>query len=272
MPSPFPGMDPYLQRFWPSVRNKLVTYLSDELNTGLLPPDLSAEMTERELISSPDESYRRRILPDIYVVETATSGSGSAGVAAAGGAGTVAMAEPVIVRWADEPVVETAIRITDLSGATLITAVEVLSASNKLSGPDREMYLRKRDEYYTAGVNSVEIDLFRGGERTMEGIDEFLPPPRRSPYLVLVRRAARPDQREVYPLPLRARLPAFPVPLRPGEADVVLDLQPLLDRVYANGRYPIDYAREPDPPLGKADAAWADELLRAAGRRGQAKA
>lgn len=43
----------------------------------------------------------------------------------------------------------------------------------------------------------------------MDGIGELLPPPRRSPYLVLVRRAARSDQREVYPLPLRARLPAF---------------------------------------------------------------
>ena len=56
MSSPFPGVDPYLQRFWLSVHNKLVTYLTDELNTGLLPPDLRAEMTERVLISSPDDS------------------------------------------------------------------------------------------------------------------------------------------------------------------------------------------------------------------------
>lgn len=266
MPSPFPGIDPYLERFWLSAHNKLVTYLSDELNTRLLPPNLRADVTKRMLTSSLDD-YRRGILRDACVQESGGAGSGSACAAAPGVIGTVAMAEPAFVRWADEPVVETAIRITELSGATLVTAIEVLSASNKLPGPDREMYLRKRNEYYGAGVNAVEIDLFRGGERTMEGIDELLPPPRRSPYLVLVRRAARPDQREVYPLPLRPRLPAFPVPLRPGEADVVVDLQPLLDRVYANGRYPIDYRREPDPPLKGEDAAWADALLRAAGRR-----
>lgn len=263
MPSPFPGMDPYLERFWLSVHNTLVTYLRDDLNARLLPPDLRAEMTERVLVSSPDESYRRRILPDVYVVETPNPGVTPA-ISAAGG---VAVAEPIILRFGDEPAIETAIRVTDLTGATLITAVEFLSASNKLPGQDREQYLRKRDEYHAGGANTVEIDLFRGGERTVPGVDDLLPAERHSPYLVITRRVRRRDEWEIYPLPLRARLPAFPIPLRPGDHDVLVDLQPLLDRTYANGRYPIDYGRDPDPPLEGQDAAWADTLLRAAGRR-----
>lgn len=264
MPSPFPGMDPYLERFWLSVHNKLITYLSDELNTRLLPADLRAEMTERVLVSSSDESYRRRILPDVYVVEDTSNGGGARHREAAD---ATAVAEPVVFRLRDDPVVETALHITDLTGATLITAVEVLSASNKLPGRDRDLYLRKRDEYHAAGVSTVEIDLFRGGERTVPGIDAMIPPDRQSPYLVIVHRGRRWDEWEVYPLPLRSRLPAFRIPLREDEADVAFDLQPLVDRAYANGRYPIDYSRDPDPPWEGEDAAWAEELLRTAGRR-----
>ena len=245
-------MDPYLERFWLSFHNRLVTYLSDELNTGLLPADLRAEMTERVLISSPDESYRRRILPDVYVTETRSPVGGAARGAVGGG---VAVAEPVIVELPDDPIVETAIHITDLTGATLVTAVELLSASNKLPGPDRRQYLRKRDEYLAGGANTVEIDLFRGGDRTVPGLDDLMPADRQSPYLAITRRADRPDRWVVYPLPLRSRLPVFPIPLRPADDDVLVDLQPLLDRAYANGRYPIDYGRDPDPPLDGDDAA-----------------
>lgn len=73
MASPFPGMDPYLDRFWPSVHTRLVTYLGDELNGAALPADLRAEVTERVLISSGEDAYRRRISPDVYVVEQVRS-------------------------------------------------------------------------------------------------------------------------------------------------------------------------------------------------------
>src|SRR3954451_15342602 len=105
-------MDPYLERFWLSVHNTLVTYLKDDLNARLLPPDLRAQMTERELISSPDESYRRRILPVVYVTETRPPGGGVARGAVGGGG---AVAEPVIVELPDDPIVETALHITDLT-------------------------------------------------------------------------------------------------------------------------------------------------------------
>lgn len=74
-----------------------------------------------------------------------------------GGAATggVAVAEPVLLCFPDEPAVETAIHITELDGSTLITAIEFLSASNKLPGADLQRYLRKRNEYLAGGVNLV---------------------------------------------------------------------------------------------------------------------
>jgi len=57
--------------------------------------------------------------------------------------------------------------------------------------------------------------------------------------------------------------------VRPAtDADVPLDLQALITQVYRQGRYDdIDYTVPPLPPLDPDDTAWADELLRAAGKR-----
>jgi hypothetical protein len=75
-------------------------------------------------------------------------------------------------------------------------------------------------------------------------------------------------RRELYPLSLREPLPAIPIPLREGEARVNLALQPLVERVYAVGRFDlIDYRMEPEPALSAEDASWAAELLKTAGRR-----
>ena len=83
-----------------------------------------------------------------------------------------------------------------------------------------------------------------------------------------VRRAWRPNKVALYRAPLREPLPSLRVPLRESDADAVLDLQELVDQAYRNGAYSdLDYSIEPDPPLSADDAAWADGLLRAAGRR-----
>ena len=45
MASPFPGMDPYLERFWGDVHSRLVTYACDQIQERL-PVDLIAEEYE----------------------------------------------------------------------------------------------------------------------------------------------------------------------------------------------------------------------------------
>ena len=63
-------------------------------------------------------------------------------------------------------------------------------------------------------------------------------------------------------------MPVVRIPLRPNDADVALDLQPLVDQCYERGRYWMtDYHRDPALPLPSQDARWLDEHLRSRGLR-----
>ncbi len=70
-------------------------------------------------------------------------------------------------------------------------------------------------------------------------------------------------------MPLARRLPMIAVPLRQAESDAALDLQPLIDKSYRNAACDlrVDYTQDADPPLAGTATAWADALLRGAGRR-----
>jgi hypothetical protein len=125
-----------------------------------------------------------------------------------------------------------------------------------------------RSDLKLAGVNSVEIDLLRGGEWVHMAPQALVPPLHRTAYQVCIWRSAQPDTVAVYRVPLRERLPVISIPLRPQDREVLLPLQVVLDQCYRNGAYDdIDYRAEPDPPLSADDAAWTDKLLRARGRR-----
>jgi hypothetical protein len=64
-----------------------------------------------------------------------------------------------------------------------------------------------------------------------------------------------------------------PVPLRPDDADVPLDLQALVEQCYRNGAYEgtLNYAAAPDPPLLGAEKDWADRRLHELGLRPRKK-
>ena len=97
---------------------------------------------------------------------------------------------------------------------------------------------------------------------------ERIPPEYRPPYLICLRRAVPSGRVELYRAPLRESLPNIPIPLRPTDHDVVLQLQSLIDDCYRDGRYRrIDYRADPVPRLSEADARWADALLRENGLR-----
>jgi hypothetical protein len=256
-------MDPYLEAHWRDVHQRLVIYGSDELQAQL-PDDLRARVEERVFVES-DAEVERSVYPDVRVIEHPGRDSGTAGAGEAG----AAVAEPLIMHVEDEPASEGFIEIIDVgSGNRVITVIEVLSLSNKSPGEGQAAYKQKQRELRAGRVNLVEIDLLRSGHRVLSVLPERIPKSHRTTYQVVVRRGDRPLQAEIYAVPLRQRLPTVRVPLRPTDGDVTLDLQAMIDRAYQNGRYDdIDYAVEPQPPLDPDDAAWADELLRAAGRR-----
>lgn len=260
MKSPFPGMDPYLERHWPDVHTLLVAFTSEALNE-VLPADLVARTEERIYVEA-DGVASRSVAPDVRVVEH-VGGWQSATGGPQGGCAT-----PVLLDIGAEPMTERYVEILETDGRRVITAIELISPSNKVPGEGRESYMKKRREFLASSTNLVEIDLVRGGN-WMELLAPYrVPPELRTTYRVSIRRAARPEKAEFYPISLREALPTISIPLRPSDDDVRLNLQAMFDHAYRAGRYAVtDYAQPCEPPLDAVNAAWAEELLRRAGRR-----
>ena len=265
MRSPFPGMDPYLEQYWGDVHHRLITYMCDTLQRHL-PGELVARMDERIFVE-PSEGHGRNIIPDVRVVERGRPKERD--VATGNG---IAVAEPLVVHFEEsDPIRQGFIEIIDIkSGRRVVTVIEVLSPSNKIPGPGRDLYAKKQEELRSGGVSLVEIDLLRTGTRVLSVPMERIPEGHRTAYAACVRRGWKPFEIEYYRIPLRERLPAIPIPLRRNDRDVPLDLQFLLDQCYESGRYgdDIDYREEPEPLLSAEDAGWANALLREQGRRG----
>jgi hypothetical protein len=264
MHSPFPGMNPYLEQYWGDIHHRFITYSSDAIQKQL-PGDLRARVGERVFVE-PEKGNPRDIVPDVRVIER-----GRREEPGAGASNGIALADPLIIHLdQDEPIRQGFIEIIDIkSGRRVVTVIEVLSPSNKVPGPGRDLYVKKQEELRDGRVSLVEIDLLRAGRRVLAAPFELIPEGHRTPYAACVRRGWKPLEVAYYRLPLRDRLPAIAIPLRQTDRDVALDLQALIDRCYEEARYDddIDYREAPDPPLDPDHAPWADALLREHGRR-----
>lgn len=251
-------MDPYLEASWRDVHTVLVAYSRDALN-GRLPDDLIARTEERVAIESEDD-LRRLVAPDVRIFEAGDEPSRS-GSKSEGG---VSVAEPVLLKAQIEPLIERYVTVVDANSDRLVTVIEFLSPTNKRPGDGMRDYVGKRKQFVDAGVNVVEIDLVRQGDWIGLLMPYMAHPKHHTTYRVVTRRASTPGQTELYPIPLRTRLPIIPIPLRTTDRDVTLDLQPLIEQAYRNGRYErtIDYARACDPALSDDDVAWAKGLPR----------
>ena len=256
MSSPFPGMDPYLEAHWRDVHTSMMTYIRDQIQDQL-PFDLVARVEES--VSVDTEDGARLISPDVSVIEDFEHAA--MGVQSQ----SVAVAEPLLVL---EEVPQTArhVQIRDVSsGERVVTAIEVLSPTNKLTVSGREDYRRKQRDYLNAGVNLVEIDLLRGGQHVLAAALEFIPEERRRTYMMSVRTRIR---TKLFGASLREPLPVIPIPLRFTDRDVSLNIQQIIDQVYDRGRYiKLNYQLDPEQPFSPEDAAWMESLLCENGRR-----
>ena len=229
MPSPFPGMDPYLEESWGDVRARLVVYARDLLQPRM-PERLRARLNEVEYYEQEFAGRERRFL---------------------------------------EPATYTFIEILDIScDRKLVTEIDVFNKEIKTAGDFREQYIVKKLELRRSNVSLVEIDLLRSGEETVTVPHHRVPVDARTPFKVCVHRGWW-AYFEYFRISLRERMPTIAIPLRETDTDVALDLQALMDQCYRNGGYDedIDYRPDPRPPLEPEDAAWADELLRSKGMR-----
>src|SRR5436190_15904532 len=122
MPSPFPGMDPYLEAHWRDVHARLIIYASDALQ-GMLPSGLRARVEESVLLETPKGISDHPLFPDVRVVEYAEKSVPETRTAT----GT-AVAEPLLIDAEPEAVIETFIEIIDReSGNRVVTVIEFLS-------------------------------------------------------------------------------------------------------------------------------------------------
>jgi hypothetical protein len=253
MPSPFPGMDPYIEdpARWSDFHTTMNTAMRAAL-TRTLPRPYVARLERHIWIhqSGSDEGILLRG-PDVYVVAPNGHQPPTSSRTALAAPSTLTL--PVKRKRG-----ATFIKIVDALNQRVVTVVELLSHANK-TGDTRRAYLAKRNELRSSGVNLVEIDLLRGGKRLPLG----KPRPQRSHYLILVGRADEMPVMGCWKISVRDPLPILPIPLDPSVEDVPLDLRACLDRAYeeANFAWEIDYSKPPRPPLREPDAAWARELL-----------
>jgi Protein of unknown function (DUF4058) len=157
MPSPIPGMDPYLEdpAIFPDLHDSLITELRNAINAEL-PPPYYASSASRVWV----EPSQRHVGPDVDVLRPERAG-GDAAVVPPGTATTAR--PPVLVRVPLDEIRETYLDIyANPGGERLVTTIEVLSLSNKTSAGDgRALYLQKQREVLRSQVNLVEIDLLR---------------------------------------------------------------------------------------------------------------
>lgn len=261
MPSPFPGMDPYLEdpAGWSGIHLGLIVAVQAELNR-VLPQGYVARIDEYVWVrdtEDPEESFRVR--PDVFLPESRRSNRGSTAVAPRATAPTVRGSLPTHKKQKNRIV-----EIVTARGRSILTVIEILSPSNKDPGEHRDLYIQKR-RGYLASVNLVEIDLLRSGNRLPMGRPT---PPTTDYYIFSCRRDEYPAT-EVWAVNVADELPIIPVPVTTEVPPVDLDLRAALDRVYDEGRYgeEIDYTVPPIPPLRSTDAAWAAELLKKPARK-----
>jgi hypothetical protein len=264
MPSPFPGMDPYLEdpELWPDVHHTLISEIRNALNPALRPRYVARVELRVYVLGEDDPGRDAWRVPDVRIERTAKrKGTKSTKRAAALG-----IAEPMTIPFlVEEEIEEAFLEIRDVESKSTVTVIEVLSPSNKIrSSAGRESFLAKRRQILASKVHWVEIDLLRAGMPSLDRLAVAA-----SDYRIAVSRGDDWRRARFWPVSVRQQLPVIGVPLRGKDHDAPLELNTVLRTAYDKAEYDatINYRRDPVPPLSREDAAWAAKLLREHGLR-----
>ncbi len=269
MPSPFPGMDPYLENvlYWKSVHHDLISLITFQLNESLPEPFLARSEGRSYILPRHELIY-----PDAIVVRAPSADAADLkrGKIAAATA-TRTDSPPLLFEFSEREVYEPHVEIFSVEDEQVVAVIEVLSPTNKSQeSTGREEYVKKQKQILNSSTHLVEIDLLRGGLHTVAVARETIRARKNFDYVVCLRRADETRTRfEVWAFTVRESLPTVRIPLTEGWADFDLDLQAIWGEAYRLGRWAkaIQYGEESDPPLSPADTAWADALFREKGLR-----
>jgi hypothetical protein len=225
MPSPFPGIDPFLedQGYWKELHSAFLLWTQHAL-TERVPEAYEVRIEERlSQVYEPDVDTKRGTWPDIAVLRTA--GPSGAGFATSG---TMTL-EPVALtlpRYRVEEMSEARIEIRRFPDRELVTAIELLSPSNK-EAPGEPLYSQKRLELIHQPAHLVELDLLIRGKRL--AMEDELP---KGHYYAFVSRAERRFLSDRFNWTIRDALPTIPIPLMAPDPDIPLDLAGIFNTVY----------------------------------------
>jgi hypothetical protein len=255
MPSPFPGMNPYLEQedVWHDFHERFIPLVATLLG-GQLRPRYIVKIDEHIFVHELTAESRRLIgRADVSVGHVYSEGAHNPVTETATGL----LEAPARVRL---PAMDrerlSFVEIRDRRDRELVAVLELLSPANKYLGPDREQYLANRMEILNGPAHLVEIDLLRGGPP--------LPADDRPEcaYSVLVSRVEDCLDAAFWPIALREQLRVIPVPVRAPDSDARLDLQAVLDRIYDDAGYgDYIYGGMPRPCREGNDADWAHQFL-----------
>ena len=136
MPSPFPGMDPYLEepKRWPLFRHQFVVSLYQVLMPSLV------------------DRYRARMSNRNYTLEL-----------------------PLFTSVQREPHAEEHVELRDRSDGRLVTLIDVVSIANRTTQTGREAYLETRNLAEANKAAVVEIDLLTQGAPMLDFPRDNLP-------------------------------------------------------------------------------------------------
>ncbi|NEP77773.1 MAG: DUF4058 family protein [Okeania sp. SIO3C4] len=242
MPSPFPGMDPYLEGYlWPDVHNALANKIRQKL-TPQLRPRYAARLEVYVVEDSFPESEVGILYPDVEIMQLrqpkiTNIPPGTSGATALTPPLSLPIFQPVPVRLSN-------VEIRDTAQNVLVTCIEVLSPVNKRE-PGLTNYRQKRKGLYEAGVHLVEIDFLPRGTRPFAHAQM----PDVAYGVALTRSHAK--FIDIWPLTLQDLLPTIPIPLRSPDSDVVLNLSAALNEVCDEAAYDlsINYSEAQPPPI-----------------------
>ena len=260
MPSPFPGMDPWIENteYFGDFHTSMI-YLIREAINARVPRGYAARGTQLVWV---DNEQRRE--PDVGVFGHQDRPTFNGPLTLAG---AIAVEEEAVEQEVEQPYLE----ILSKDGMRLVTMIEIVSRSNKRLGDNgRAAYLKKQTECKEKGVHLVEIDLLRGGPHTTAvPLPKLRAKAGAFDYHVSITTCNAPIRYYAVPIRMTEPLPMIPIPLDPDIEPVRIELQPLLERTYDTGLYSefMDFSKPCDPLLTAEQQTWAEGLLKSKGVR-----
>jgi Protein of unknown function (DUF4058) len=226
MSTPFIGMNPQLESpdLWTEVHHRLISAIAIHLGPTLR-PKYRVAIEKRVYFSEGDQAVEVGI-PDAALLTAVQLREPVSTATATLGNPKTDPGISVTLPMRSE-VKEGYLEIREIATGRVITAIEVLSPTNKRAGYGRNTYEAKRQRILASETHLIEIDLLRYGKPM-----ELINTPTKTDYRLLVSRSEDRPQARLYGFDLGQPIPPIGVPLEPGDSEPILDLQAILNEIY----------------------------------------